>query len=58
MEDEACLEGPTMKCTPAEERMLLDPSLNQALAALNKVPLEYLAILSKHIKQIKNTKAL
>ena len=27
MEDEACLDGPTMRCTPDEERMLLNPLL-------------------------------
>ena len=56
-EDEACLEGPTMQCTLEEERALLDPSLTQTLAMLNDAPLEYLSILSKHIEQIKSTKA-
>ena len=58
MEDkEACLEGPTLKCTPAEERVLLGPSLNQVLAVLNKAPLGYLMVLAKCIEQIKSTKA-
>ena len=58
MVDEASLEGPTMKCAPAEEKALLDPSLNQALAVLNEGSFKYLAILAMCIEQIKSTKAL
>ena len=57
VEDELCLEIPTMQCTLEEERALLDPSLTQTLAMLNDALLEYLLILSKHIEQMKSTKA-
>ena len=54
-EAEMCLEGPTLRCTPAEERGLLDLLLNQALSLFSKVPLEYLAMLEKCSEQTPQT---
>ena len=58
VDDEACLDGPTMRYTPAEERALLDLALTQTLTALNEVPIEYLTMLSQQIEEIKCLKAL
>ena len=55
MEDETCLEGPTMKCTP-EERALLNPLLARFLDHLEDVPLGYLNVLAARIDEIRKVK--
>ena len=45
MEDETCLEGPTLKCTPQEERVLLNPLFAESLNHLEDVPLGYLNLI-------------
>ena len=56
MEDETCLEGPTMKCTPAEERALLNPLLAGSLNHLEDVLLGYLNVLAACIDEIRKVK--
>ena len=58
MEDESCLEGLTLRCILAEERVLLNPSFNETLDQLNDVPLGYLNVLVACIKQTRKTKLL
>ena len=55
MEDETCLEGPTMKCTP-DERALLNPLLAGSLDHLEDVPLGYLNVLAACIDEIRKVK--
>ena len=43
IEDETCLEGPTLKCSLQEERVLLNPLLAESLDHLDDVPLGYLS---------------
>ena len=57
MEDEACLDRPTMRCTPDEERVLLNPLLTGSLDHLEDVPLGYLNVLVAHINEIRKAKA-
>ena len=56
MEDETCLEGPTMRCTPDEERALLNPLLTKSLNNLEDMPLGYLNVLAAHIDEIRKVK--
>ena len=56
MEDETCLEGPTLKCTPQEERVLLNPLLAKSLDHLEDVPLGYLNLIVARINKIRKTK--
>ena len=58
MEDEACLEGPTLKCTPEEERALLNLLFTESLDQLEDVLLGYLNLLVARINQIRKVKAL
>ena len=58
MEDEACLEGPTLKCTLEEERVLLNPLFTGSLNQLEDVLLGYLNVLVAQINQIRKVKAL
>ena len=57
MEDETCLEGPTMRCTLDEERALLNPLLTGSLDQLEDVPLGYLNVLVAHINEFRKVKA-
>ena len=57
MEDETCLEGPTLKCTPQEERALLNQLLTKSLDHLEDVPLGYLNLIVACINEIRKTKA-
>ena len=56
MEDEACLEGPTLKCTLDEEWALLNPLFTESLDQLEDVPLGYLNVLVARINQIRKVK--
>ena len=56
MEDETCLEEPTLKCTPEEERSLLNPLLTGSLNQLEDVLLGYLNVLVAHINEIRKVK--
>ena len=57
MEDEACLEGPTLRCTPEEEWALLNPLFTESLDKLEDVLSGYLNVLATHINQIRKVKA-
>ena len=57
MEDETCLEGPTLKCSLQEERALLNPLLAEFLDHLEDVPLGYLTLIEAHINEIWRIKA-
>ena len=57
MEDEACLEGPMLKCSLQEERALLNPLLAESLDHLEDVPLGYLTLIKAHINEIRRIKA-
>ena len=56
MEDETCLEGPTLKCTPQEERALLNPLLAEFLDHLEDVPSGYLNLIVARINEIRKTR--
>ena len=57
MEDDTCLEGPTLKCSLQEERALLNPLLAKSLNHLEDVPLGYLTLIEAHISEIWRIKA-
>ena len=57
MEDKTCLDGPTLKFTPAKERVLLNPLLTESLDHLEDVPLGYLNLIVARINEIRKTKA-
>ena len=57
MEDETCLEGPTLKCSLQEERLLLNPLLAKSLNHLEDVPLGYLSLIEARINKIRRIKA-
>ena len=57
MEDEACLDGPTMRCTPDEERTLLNPLLTGSFDHLKHVSLGCLNVLVARINEIRKVKA-
>ena len=57
MEDETCLEGPTLKCTLEEEWVLLNLLFTGSLDQLEDVPLGYLNVLAARINQIRKVKA-
>ena len=57
VEDETCLDRPTLKCTPEEERALLNPLLAESLDHLEDVLLGYLNLLVARINEIRKTKA-
>ena len=57
MEDETCLDGPTMRCTPDEEWALLNPLLTRSLDHLEDIPLGYLNVLVACINEIRIAKA-
>ena len=57
MEDEACLEGPTMRCTLDEGRALLNPLLTRSLNQLEDVLLGYVIVLVARINEIRKVKA-
>ena len=57
MEDEACLEGPTLKCSLQEERVLLKPLLAESLNHLEDMPLGYLSLIEACINEIRRIKA-
>ena len=57
MEDETCLEGPTLKCSLQEERALLNPLLAESLDHLEDMPLGYLSLIEAHINKIWRIKA-
>ena len=57
MEDEACLEGPTLKCSLQEERALLNPLLAESLNHLEDMPLGYLSLIEAYINEIWRIKA-
>ena len=52
MEDETCLEGPTLKCSLQEERALLNPLLAESLDHLEDVSLGYLTLIEARIHEI------
>ena len=52
MEDETCLEGPPLKCSLQEERVLLNPLLAKSLDHLEDVPLGYLSLIKARIHEI------
>ena len=55
--DETCLEGPTLKCTLQEERVLLNPLLTESLDHLEDMPLGYLSLIEACINEIWRIKA-
>ena len=57
MEDETCLEGPTLKCSLQEDRALLNPLLAESLNHLEDMPLGYLSLIEAHINEIRRIKA-
>ena len=57
MEDEACLDDPTMKCSPEEERELLNPLLTEPFDHLEDMPLGYLDVLVARINEVRRFKA-
>ena len=57
MEDETCLEGPTLKCSLQEERALLNPLLAESLDHLEDMPLGYLTLIEARISEIWRIKA-
>ena len=57
MEDETCLEGPMLKCSLQEERVLLNPLLAESLNHLEDVSLGYLSLIEAHINEIRRIKA-
>ena len=57
MEDETCLEGPTLKNSLQEERALLNPLLAESLDHLEDVPLGYLTLIEACISEIQRIKA-
>ena len=57
MEDETCLEGPTLKCSLQEERALLNPLLAKSLNHLEDVPLGYLTLIEACISKMRRIKA-
>ena len=52
MEDETCLEGPTLKCSLQEERALLNTLLAESVDHLEDVPLGYLSLIEARINEI------
>ena len=57
MEDDTCLEGPTLKCSLQEERAFLNPLLAESLNHLEDMPLGYLSLIEAHINEIRRIKA-
>ena len=57
MEEETCLEGPMLKCSLQEERVLLNPLLAKSLDHLENVPLGYLSLIKARIHEIQRIKA-
>ena len=57
MEDETCLEGPTLKCSLQEERALLNPLLAESLNHLEDVSPGYLGLIEAHINEIQRIRA-
>ena len=57
MEDETCMERPTLKCTPEEEWVLLNTLFTGSLDQLEDVLLGYLNVLVARINQIRKVKA-
>ena len=56
MEDETCLEGPTLQCSLQEARALLNPLLAKSLDHLENVPLGYLTLIEAHISEVRRIK--
>ena len=52
MEDKSCLEGPTLKCSLQEERVLLNPLLAESLDHLEDVSPGYQTLIEAHIHEI------
>ena len=52
MEDESCLEGPTLRCSLQEERALLNPLLAESLDHLEDGSTGYLTLIEAHIHEI------
>ena len=52
MEDESCLEGPTLKCSLQEERVLLNPLLAESLDHLEDMSPGYLTLIEACIHEI------
>ena len=57
MEDESCLEGPTLKCSLQEERVLLNPLLAESLDHLEDVSPGYLTLIEARIHEIRRIRA-
>ena len=52
MEDESCLEGPTLKCSLQEERALLNPLLAESLDHLEDMSPGYQTLIEACIQEI------
>ena len=57
MEDESCLEGPTLKCSLQEERVLLNPLLAESLDHLEDMSPGYLTLIEACIHEIQRIRA-
>ena len=57
MEDESCLEGPTLKCSLQEEKALLNPLLAKSLDHLEDVSPGYLTLIEACIHEIQRIRA-
>ena len=57
MENETCLEGPTLKCSLQEERALLNPLLAESLDHLEDISLGYLTLIEARIHEIQRIRA-
>ena len=57
MEDESCLEGPTLTCSLQEERVLLNPLLAESLDHLEDMSPGYLTLIEAHIHEIRRIRA-
>ena len=57
MEDEACLKGPTLKCSLQEEKALLNLLLAESLDHLEDMSPGYLTLIEAHIHEIRRIRA-
>ena len=57
MEDNSCLEGPTLKCSLQEERALLNPLLAESLNHLEDMSPGYLTLIEACIHEIQRIRA-
>ena len=57
MENETCLEGPTLKCSLQKEMALLNPLLAESLNHLEDMSLGYLTLIEARIHEIQRNRA-